>query len=117
MRRVEQLVAESIALWQGGATCLPPLGRRFTPAQQCQKEAQLDRFLASLENAGLSVPRTKADRARVHQRISSAFAQFARTALELENSHLALLLDRGFPAVGASLGRLARRFDPAVGAA
>src|SRR5580704_4320984 len=114
---VEQLANESIALWQSTATCLPPLGRRFTPAQQCQKEALLDQFLASLENAALSVPRTKAERARVHARISSAFAQFARAALELEDPHLALLLDRGFPAVGASLGRLARRFDPAVGTA
>jgi hypothetical protein len=116
-RTVEQLANESIALWQCGPTSLPPLGRRFTPAIQCQKEALLDQFLASLENAALSVPRTKTERARVHARISSAFAQFARTALELEDPHLALLLDRGFPSVGASLGRLARRFDPAVGAA
>jgi hypothetical protein len=114
---VQQLAAESIALWQRGATCLPPLGRRFTPAQQGEKEALLDQFLASIESEALRVPRTKTERARVHARISSAFAQFARTALELEDCHLALLLDRGFPAVGASLGRLARRFDPAVGAA
>jgi hypothetical protein len=116
MRSVEQLVAESISLWEGAATHLPPLGRRFTTAQQCQKEALLDQFLASLENAALSLPRTTADRARVHERISAAFAQFARTALELEDPHLALLLDRGFPTVGATLGRLARRFDPTVGA-
>jgi hypothetical protein len=116
-RSVEQLVAESIALWQRGATCLPPLGRRFTTAQQCQKEALLDQFLASMESEALRVPRTKTERARVHERISAAFTQFARTALELEDRHLDLLLDRGFPAVGASLGRLARQFDPAVGTA
>jgi hypothetical protein len=116
IRTVEQLTSESIALWQGGATFLPPLGRRFTTAQQCQKEALLDQFLASLESEAFRVPRTKADRARVHARITSAFDHFARAALELEDRHLALLLDGGFPAVGASLSRLARRFDPEVGA-
>src|SRR5208282_5612688 len=89
---VERLSAESIASWQRGATCLPPLGRRFTPAQQSRKEALLDRFLATMESEFLTVPLTRKDRARVHARITSAFAEFARSALELEDRHLALLL-------------------------
>lgn len=116
-RTVEQLAAESIALWQRGEDYFPPLGRRFTPAQQSHKEALLDRFLASLESELISAPRIRADRARVHARITAAFAEFARCALELEDRHLALLLDRGFPSVGTSLGRQARRFDPDVGTA
>jgi hypothetical protein len=121
-RSIEQLTAESIALWQasscqGNATCLPVLGRRFTAAEQSRKESLLDRFTASLESELCSAPRTRAERARTHARISSAFAEFARTALELEDCHLALLLDNGFPAVGTTLGRLARRFDPHVGGA
>jgi hypothetical protein len=116
-RTIEQLAAESIALWQRGGTCLPPLGRRFTPAEQSRKESLLDRFTASLEGELMSAPVTKAERARTHERISSAFAEFARTALELDDCHLALLLDNGFPAVGTTLGRLARRFDPDVGTA
>jgi hypothetical protein len=114
---VEQLTAESIALWHRSATCLPPLGRRFTAAQQFHKESLLDRFVASLESELPTAPRTRAERARTHARITSAFAEFARSALELEDCHLALLLDRGFPAVGTSLGRLARRFDPDIGTA
>jgi len=114
---VEQLAAESIARWQRGEEYFPPLGRRFTPAQQSHKEVLLDRFLSSLEGELQSAPRTKTQRARVHERITSAFAEFARTALELEDRHLALLLDQGFPSVGTSLGRLARRFDPDVGTA
>jgi hypothetical protein len=117
-RTIEQLTAESIALWESGAPCvMPQLGRRFTPAQQSCKESLLDRFTASLESELLDPPRTRAERARTHARISSAFADFARTALELEDCHLALLLNQGFPAVGTTLGRLARRFDPAVSTA
>jgi hypothetical protein len=116
-RTIEQLTAESIALWQGGATCLPGLGRQFTAAEQSCKESLVDRFVASLESEVLDAPRTRAERARTHARISSALAEFARTALELEDCHLALLLDNGFPAVGTTLGRLARRFDPNVGGA
>jgi len=114
---IDQLAAESIALWQGDESCLPPLGRRFTPAQQSHKESLLDQFLSSLESELLGAPRTRSDRARVHARISTAFSQFARSALELDDRHLALLLDQGFPAVGTRLGRLARRFDPDVGTA
>jgi len=97
---------------------LPPLGRRFTAAEQSRKEALLDRFLASLETELLpGPPRTRTERARTHARITGAFAQFARSALELEDRHLALLLGEGFSAVGTSLGRRARRFDPDVGTA
>ena len=114
---IEQLAGESIALWQRCGTCLPPLGRRFTSAQQSRKESLLDQFVASLEGELLSAPLTRAERARTHARISAAFAEFARNALELDDRHLALLLHRGFPAVGTSLGRLARRFDPDIGTA
>ena len=113
-RTIEQLTAESIALWQDGGTCLPRLGRRFTPVEQSRKESLLDGFMALMESELLDLPRTRAARARAHARISSRFAEFARNAMELEDCHLALLLDRGFPAVGTTLGRLARRFDPEV---
>jgi len=114
---IEQLTAASIVLWHGGEPCLPPLGRRFTPAQQPSKESLLDQFLTSLESELPGTPLTRAERARMHARISSSFSQFARSALELEDRHLTLLLHQGFPAVGTSLGRLARRFDPDVGTA
>jgi hypothetical protein len=111
---VEKLTAESIALWHRGEDCFPSLGRRFTPAQQARKEALLDRFLASLEGEIGNTLWTGKDRARVHARISVAFAEFARSALELEDCHVALLLEGGFSSVGSSLGREARRFDPGV---
>ncbi len=120
-RTIEELTAASIALWEREGDGLPAPGRRFTPAEQCQKEALLDRFTAAIEAELSSPPRTRADRARVHARISSAFAEFARNALELDDCHIALLLgetcDGGFPVVGTTMGRLARRFDPNVSTA
>jgi len=113
-RTVEELTAASIALWERESDGLPALGRRFTTAEQCQKEALLDQFTASLEGELSSPPLTRTDRARVHARITSAFAEFARDALELDDCHVALLLNDGFPAVGTTLGRLARRFDPGI---
>ena len=77
-RTIEELTAAAIALWERDSEGLPVLGRRFTPAEQCQKEALLDRFTASLEQNLTSPPRTRADRARVHARITAAFAEFAR---------------------------------------
>jgi len=113
-RTIEELTTASIALWQRQAEGLPALGRRFTKAEQCQKEGVLDRFAALLESEIGGTPRTRQERARAHARISSAFAEFARNALELDDRHIDLLLHDGFPAVGTTLGRLARQFDANV---
>src|SRR5216683_485185 len=108
---VERLAAESMDLWNHCATAwLPDLGRRFRPEEQSVKEKLLDHCLASIEKELVRAPRTKEERAAAHERITSAFVQFARSALELDDRHLAILLERGFPEIGTSMGRMARRF-------
>jgi hypothetical protein len=47
-------------------------------------------------------------------RITSAFERFAKSALNLEDKHLELLLNDGFSTVATQLARQARRFDSAV---
>ena len=112
-----QLLEESIALWSEGPDSLPGFERTFTAAEQAVREAQLDAFLESIERELRSLPRTRPERQAARERITRAFAGFARAGLDLEDRHLELLLGGGFSALGTELARRARRFDPGAGTA
>lgn len=108
------LLQQTIALWQEGPDSPAPIERTFPAGEQAAREAQLDRFLESVQAELRSLPRTRRERSEARERISSAFERFARTALDFEDPHLDLLVRGGFSAVGTSLARQARHFDPAV---
>ena len=71
-------------------------------------------FLASIEAELRSIPRTRAERQCVHQRITTAFAAFGSAGLGLDDAQLGLLLQGGLSSIGSEMVRQARRFDPAV---
>jgi hypothetical protein len=108
------LIDESISLWEEDPACLPRFEHTFTVNDQASREAQLDQFLKSVEAELRHLPRTRSERQRVRRRITSAFERFAKSALDLEDKHLELLLKDGFSTVATQLARQARRFDPAV---
>jgi hypothetical protein len=108
------LLEDAIAQWQACDTAFPRLARRFTPREQNDREAQLSEFLATVEAGLAKLPRNRAERDVVRERITLAFVRFAKSTLELEDRHLELLLDGGFSGIGTSLARQARRFDPSV---
>ena len=115
--KVTQLLEESIAIWKESPACLPGFERTFTAVEQAVREAQLDTFLESIERELRSLPRNRPERQAARERITRAFAGFARAGLDLEDRHLELLLGGGFPALGTELARRARRFDPGVSTA
>ena len=112
-----ELLEETIALWRDCPAGLPVLGRTFAAPEQAAAEGEFDRFFGRVQAELKALPRTRPERAAAHQRITAAFAQFGRTALGLEDRHLEVLLAGGFAAIGTSLARQARRFDPAVSTA
>jgi len=114
---VTQLLDESIAIWREGPGCLPAFERTFASGEQAAREAQLDVFLGSIERELRSLPRTRRERQEARERVTGAFAAFARAGLELEDRHLELLLRGGFSALGTELARRARHFDPEVSTA
>jgi hypothetical protein len=117
MYGVRELLEEAVAEWRACDTCFPRTAREFTPGEQAAREERLAEFLATLEAEVSRLPRTRSERDRVRERITGAFVRLARSALEMEDRHLELLLGGGFSAVGTALARQARRFDPAVSAA
>jgi hypothetical protein len=114
---VTELLQESIALWRESPVSLPAFERTFEPQEQARREAQLERFLDALQAELRSLPRTRSEREEARERITAAFVHLGRTALDLDDRHLELLLNGGFSAIGTDLARRARRFDPAVSTA
>jgi hypothetical protein len=74
----------------------------------------MDRFLSTLEAELRRPPRTRAERQGMHQRLTEAFAEFGRTALNLDERHLQMLFAGGFSSIGTAMAREARRFDSEV---
>ena len=108
------LLQQAVALWNESPVCLPAFERAFSADEQAARERELDRFLQGLESEWHSLPRTKSERQAARGRITSVFAGFARTGLDLEDRHLELLLSGGFSTIGTDLAKCARRFDPDV---
>ncbi|SPE31242.1 conserved hypothetical protein [Candidatus Sulfopaludibacter sp. SbA3] len=74
----------------------------------------MDHFLKLLERELHHPPCTRSERMAMHERLTAAFAEFGRTALNLNDRHLQMLLAGGFSTIGTSMARDARRFDPTV---
>ena len=109
-----ELLQSALALWRQCPATLPPFDHRFTPDEQSRREGLMDGFLSTLESELQRPPFTRADRQAMHERLTSAFAEFGRTALNLEERHLQMLFAGGFSTIGTSMAREARRFDPSV---
>jgi len=114
---VTDLLQQAIALWNESPVCVPTFDRVFTLDEQAERERQLDRFLQGIEVELRSVPRNRSERQAARERITSVFAGFAKTGLDLEDRHLELLLGGGFSTIGTDLAKCARRFDQAVSTA
>lgn len=111
------LLEESLALWRDCPDALPAFERSIAPEEQAAREAQLQRFLDSIEREMHHPPAKRAEREAMHRRLTDALADFGRSALRLDEQQVALLLEGGLSSIGTYLARQARRFDPAVSVA
>ena len=109
-----ELLEEALGIWRGCPASPPPLERRFNQSQQEEGERHLSHFLGGLRAELRSIPRTRAERQGVHQRITAVFAGFARSGLGLDEDQLRILLHGGLSSIGTEMVRQARRFDTDV---
>ena len=111
---VTELLDEAIGLWRDCPGDLPEFEltsgkRKYDEQEQQLHENEFDLFLQSVKSELGAIPRSRAERAAAQERISSAFVRLASAGLDLNGTHLRLLLDGGFSAIGTELGRKARR--------
>jgi len=111
---VTELLQPALALWRQCPADLPAFDHSFTPAEQSSREVLMDRFLSTLESELYRPPRTRSERQAMHERLTEAFAEFGRTALNLDERHLQMLFAGGFSTIGTAMAREARRFDDDV---
>ncbi len=110
----EGLVQDTLAEWEECPVCLPSFPKTFTIAEQSIREAHLEEFLKNAESDLRRPPRTQSGRKALRERLTLAFQRFGKAGLDLEDVHLALLLNDGFSALGSQMARWARRFDPTI---
>jgi len=110
----EDLVQDALAEWENCPVCLPPFPKTFTVAEQAAREAHLEEFLKSIQGDLRRPPRTQSGRKALREWLTLAFERFGKAGLDLQDDHLALLLNDGFSAIGTQMARWARRFDPSI---
>jgi hypothetical protein len=110
----EDLVQNALAEWDDCPVRLPPFPKTFTVAEQVVRETHLEEFLKSIEGDLRRPPRTQSGRKALRERLTFAFERFGKAGLDLEDDHIALLLNEGFSAIGTQMARWARSFDPSM---
>ena len=113
---MQELLQDWLSVWKQDSQPLPALDSTFTPDEQATREAHLGRFLQSVEKELRDRLSTRSERRAAQNRITFAFTRFAKTCLDLGDSHLELLLDHGFSGVATQLAREARLLDRAISA-
>lgn len=113
----DELLEECMHVWTGCSTGHPDFGQRYCEREQVFREGCFDDFLKIIEAELRQMPRTRTERAACRQRITDAFATFAKYGMGLDDDHVELLLEGGFSGVANDLGRRARRFDAEVSTA
>lgn len=111
------LLENSLALWRDSPAAPPRFRRSFGAAEQAGREAELERFLEAIQAELKRLPRSRPERDATRERITAAFVRFGRTAVDLDDTHLELLLQGGFSSIGTEMARQARRFSPDISTA
>ena len=112
-----ELLQEALAVWRECPATPPAFDHSIAPEEQIAREAHLERFLACIQAEMRHPPCGRGERQAMHQRLTGALTTFGRTALRLDDGHVALLLEGGLSSIGTQLARRARRFDPSVSVA
>ncbi len=110
---VEAEVERTAAEWVACAADRAPAARRYSAAEQRERERAYDQALDAVEREAKRVRRSRRARVGAQERIVAAFARFSAEALGLGEDAIDLLTDDFLP-VGTQLARWARAFDPSL---
>ncbi|MGA8026867.1 MAG: hypothetical protein WB992_06945, partial [Bryobacteraceae bacterium] len=112
---IANLAEESIALWRESNNNLPSLGRRYTEAEQLEREILFDGYFDAIQADSFQLPQTESEREVAHERITSALACVATCAIDMEDPAVESLLRDGFSRLSSDFARSARAFDSHIG--
>ncbi len=111
---VTGLVDDSIRYWNCASTDFPALGRRYSYAEQREREKLLDNYLDRLEKHLRQASRARVDAEKILENAIPLVVDLSICALDLDQPYVKCLLRDGFSKIGIDLAVHARRLDPAV---
>jgi len=112
-----ELVDQFTSLWWEGDASFPDMGRTYSHKEHVARERELRELVGKLLLELEAPPETPVEREQAQTRAGEAGRHFARFALDLENSHLDMLIQGGFSREARTFSRLAREFDPQISTA
>jgi len=114
LRLTRELVDQFTSLWWEGDASFPDLDRSYSHREHVEREGELRELVGKLLLELEAPPETSAQREQAETRVGEAGRRFARLALDLEDSHLDMLIQGGFSREARTFSRLAREFDPQI---
>lgn len=100
--------------WRESETCAPNLGPAYPEAEQCAREAEMDRFMDAVSSQMKRMPKSRAERASAEECLTAAFRRFAAHGLGFSAAEVELLVSGGFTRTAKELAQAARRLDSGV---
>ncbi len=117
LRLTRELIDQFTSLWWEGDASFPDLGRSYSHKEHVEREGELRELVGKLLVELEAPPETPVEREQAQTRVGEAGRHFARFALDLEDSHLDMLIPGGFSREARTFSRLAREFDPQISTA
>ncbi len=117
LRLTRELVSQFTSLWWEGDASFPDLDRSYSRTEHVERERELRELVGKLLLELEAPPQTPEEREQAQNRVGEAGRHFARFALDLEDSHLDMLIQGGFSREARTFSRLAREFDPQISTA
>ncbi|HZD55716.1 MAG TPA: hypothetical protein VE136_03260 [Anaerolineales bacterium] len=112
--KVNYLLGKSLERWWSLEPKPPQFERPYSKREQKANERRLQHALDVLSSETSPLPRSEIDRQVREQRITEAWAGFAKAALRIKDRHVEALRTYGFADAAVAFARMARRFDPGV---
>lgn len=111
---IAELVDEALEMWAAAGAEFPAIERRYTEAEQRERERTGDECLARVDAAVRDLRRRKLSREEAQAKITAATVELTSCALDLRDPYVDWLLGEGFGGVSTELAQQARRMDRSV---
>jgi len=110
---VEDQIAETCAIWERCSSGAVQQGRRYSRAEQGERERAYDNALKAVERRYQRNSHTAVGKNSQVEQTIFLFSRFAAEAMDLPKDAIDLLTHDFLP-IGVELGQRARRFDPTL---
>jgi hypothetical protein len=111
---VQDLLLEYSRVWWSCDRSFPVFQYTFSPRQQAENEARIEKLVTGLSHELKHIPQTPTARDEWQARLKPGIQDFARGAFHLEQNHFDFIESSGMIEAIQQFARMARQFDPTI---